>query len=266
MKAFFDRLFSKISQIFQNKKSRRIAVAVISAVLVVLASVLAFLIYTADYYRADGEAISAFASGMGEKITVTREKDRIICTPEGARAGLIFYPGGKVEYTTYEPLMIALAELGIKTVLLKMPCNLAVLDMNAADGVREEFPEIDDWYIGGHSLGGSMAAAYLEKHTDDFLGLVLLGSYSTANLSKTNLSVISIYGAEDGVMNREKYAECKANLPDSFTEYVIDGGSHAYFAMYGEQEGDGVASITREEQIWRTAEQIARVIILGAHE
>ena len=58
----------------------------------------------------------------------------------------------------YAPLLHDLAEDGILCVLVKMPCNLAVLDMNAADGIPECFPEVTDWYIGGHSLGGAMAA------------------------------------------------------------------------------------------------------------
>lgn len=41
-----------------------------------------------------------------------------------------------------------------------MPRNLAVLDVNAADGITEQYPDIDVWYLGGHSLGGAMAANY----------------------------------------------------------------------------------------------------------
>ena len=141
-----------------------------------------------------------------------------------------------------------------------MPFNLAVLDMNAADGIQEQYPEIENWYIGGHSLGGSMAASYLEKNVDDYEGLILLGSYSTADLSETDLDVLSIYGSEDKVMNHEKYADNKANLPDDFTEIIIDGGCHAYFGMYGAQDGDGTPTISNEEQISITAENIVKMI------
>ena len=55
-------------------------------------------------------------------------------------------------------VMRDLAKDGILCVLVKMPCNLAVLDMNAADSIPERFSEVTDWYIGGHSLGGAMAA------------------------------------------------------------------------------------------------------------
>ena len=173
---------------------------------------------------------------------------------------MIFYPGGKVEYTAYVPLMQACAEKGILCVLVEMPFNLAVLDVNAADGIQREYPEIEDWYIGGHSLGGSMAASYLARHTEDYEGLILLGSYSTADLSDTDLDVLSVFGSEDQVMNREKYDENKSNLPTAFTETVIDGGCHAYFGMYGAQEGDGTPTITNEEQIRITVENIVKVM------
>lgn len=101
-----------------------------------------------------------------------------------------------------------------------------------------------------------MAASYLANHIDDYDGLILLGSYSTADLSKTGLDVLSVYGSEDKVMNRVKYDENKSNLPSDLIEVVIEGGCHAYFGMYGAQEGDGKPTISNEEQIFLTANHI----------
>ena len=141
-----------------------------------------------------------------------------------------------------------------------MPTEHYVLDTNAADRVYEKFSEIDSWYIGGHSLGGSMAASYVSDNTDRIDGLILLGSYSTADLSDTDLKVLSIYGSEDKIINKEKYDKYKTNMPKGFTEFVIEGGCHAYFGMYGEQDGDGKPSITNEEQIVITADKILQII------
>ena len=156
--------------------------------------------------------------------------------------------------------MAELAREGVLCVLVEMPFNLAVFDINAADGIQEQYPEIEDWYIGGHSLGGSMAASYLADHTDEYEGLILLGSYSTADLSDTDLDVLSIFGSEDKVLNREKYDENKSNLPDDFCEVVIEGGCHAYFGMYGAQDGDGTPTISNHEQIRLTVESIIKVL------
>jgi dienelactone hydrolase len=135
--------------------------------------------------------------------------------------------------------------------------------VNAADGVEALFPDVSHWYIGGHSLGGSMAASYISKHTDDFSGLVLLGSYSTADLSGGAVDVLSLYGSEDGVMNKEKYEKYKKNLPTDLIEIKIDGGCHAYFGMYGEQDGDGTPTLSAEEQIRLSADSISKFVLGG---
>ena len=216
-------------------------------------------VYVSDYYHADTEAIAAF--GVPEGITEeVLEDGTLVFVPEEPVAGFIFYPGGKVEYTTYTPLMRACAAQGLQCVLLEMPFNLAVLDVNAAEGIREKYPEIEEWYIGGHSLGGSMAASYLSEHTDAFEGLILLGSYSTEDLSQGETKVLSVYGSEDLVLNREKYAENRANLPEDYTELVIEGGCHANFGMYGAQKGDGMPAISREEQISGTVVAISEFV------
>ena len=240
-----------------DKRKRKICIITTSVILALAMIVGACAIYLGDYYRADHEAIGAF---MPQGATWKEESDRIVFEPEGAKKGLIFYPGGKVEYTAYIPLMQACAEEGILCVLLEMPFHLAVLDVNAADGIKEEYPEIKEWYIGGHSLGGAMAASYVADHAEDYQGLILLGSYATADLSDTSLRVLSVFGSEDKVVNREKYDENQANLPKDFTEFVIEGGCHAFFGMYGAQEGDGTPRITNEEQIRITAENILKVM------
>lgn len=241
-----------------DKRKRKIFIVTTSVVLAFAIIVGACAIYLGDYYRADNEEIGAF---LPQGTTWKEKPDgTIVFEPEGATKGFIFYPGGKVEYTAYVPLMQACAEEGILCVLVEMPFNLAVLDVNAADGIQEEYPEIEEWYIGGHSLGGSMAASYLANHVEDYEGLILLGSYSTANLSGTNLAALSVFGSEDRVMNREKYEESKSNLPNNFTEYIIDGGCHAYFGMYGAQDGDGKPTVTNEEQIRLTVENIVKIM------
>jgi hypothetical protein len=105
-----------------------------------------------------------------------------------------------------------------------------------------------------------MAATYLSDNADDFDGLALLGAYSTSDLSNTDLDVLSIYGSEDGVMNRKKYDANKGNLPNGFTEIVIEGGNHAGFGMYGTQDGDGESKIPTEEQIKITADAVLELI------
>lgn len=243
-----------------SKKQK--ALIIIVSLVVLIAAVV--VVYINDYYHAENTAqqcISEPASGI---TVVEVEEGTYTFAPNDMepQAGVIFYPGGKVEAESYAPLMEALAERGIAAILTSMPGNLAVLDIDAAKGLQEYFPEVEEWYMAGHSLGGSMAASYVAENTDDYEGLILLASYSTEDLSGSDLRVLSIYGDEDKVLDMEKYFDNEENLPENFEEHIIEGGCHAYFGNYGDQDGDGTASIAAEEQIRITADLIA-VFTLG---
>lgn len=216
-------------------------------------------VYLLNYYHAS-EAAMAELEHPTAGVVILQKDDQIIFEPEQAKAGMIFYPGGKVAFESYAPLMEACAESGILCVVPHMPGNLAVLDQNAADGIKEQYPQVASWYLAGHSLGGTIAAIYLGDHAEEYDGLILLASYSTTDLSKTNLNVLTVYGSEDGVMNREKYEACKFMLPPGFEERIIDGGCHAYFGDYGEQAGDGSPTITMQEQQRQTVQAIVNFI------
>lgn len=235
------------------KKRLIVACTAVAAVAVI------FTIYVQTYYRSN----VSVSPGMNLMTGVTvQEGDgyvEVLPASGEAQTALIFYPGAKVEYTAYEPLMELIAEQGTACYLVHMPCNLAVLDMNAAEKIRQSH-DYKNWYIGGHSLGGAMAAAYLDDHADEYDGLILLGAYSTKDLSDTDLKVLSVYGSQDQVLNREKYKEDKENLPDDTRELVIEGGNHAYYGDYGEQKGDGKAQITNDEQQQETADAITELI------
>lgn len=240
----------------KNKK-RVIIIASIVAVIGIIFGVCA--IYVNDYYRADIEAIRKFVptKTVSEKVL---EDGTMLFGDEDSKYGFIFYPGGKVEYTAYAALMREVAANDVFCVLVEMPFNLAVLNINAAKGIQEQYPDVQNWYIGGHSLGGSMAAAYLGDNVDEYEGLILLGSYSTEDLSDSDIKVLSIYGSEDKVLNASKYENNVSNLPEDFTEIIIEGGNHAYFGMYGAQDGDGTPSISNVKQIYQTADEIIKMM------
>ncbi|SHJ09242.1 alpha/beta hydrolase [Parasporobacterium paucivorans] len=231
----------------------------IAAILIIIAA--AFFIYTGTYYHAAQE-VGAFTVS-DEFIEVEERDGNLVFYPAGENpeTALVFYPGGKVEYTAYAPLMRYIAQEGYTCILVQMPFNLAVFDINAAESVMEEFPEIEDWYLGGHSLGGAMAASFVADQSGEIDGLFLLAAYSTVDLSGIDLDVLSIYGSEDGVLDMEKYGEYLSNLPkDASEEVVLDGGNHAQFGLYGEQKGDKTAEISAEIQQRKTAAVIVEWI------
>ena len=244
-----------------SKKCRNKLLIASVAMVVILGIIGGAFLYISDYMSADSYAIEAFSADYDVAVSEP-EKGVMVFGDGDEQYGFIFYPGGKVEYTAYAPLMRAISSRGILCVLLEMPGNLAVLDVNAADGIFDMYPRVESWYIGGHSLGGAMAASYLSSHGDAFDGLVLLAAYSTKEISD-DLRVLSVYGSEDGVMNSEKYEKYRGNLPAGFNEVVIEGGCHAYFGMYGSQKGDGVPTISNAEQIEKTAALISEMIGKG---
>lgn len=230
------------------KGKRRVKRGLLTAGMLLLALLGAGYTYLNTGYSADEFALAALEPVEGIAVTMPAE-DLVIFAAEEPRAGLIFYPGGKVEHLAYAPLLRELAREGITCVLTEMPFDLAVLDMDAAEKARDQVPEIDRWYIGGHSLGGAMAASYAAEHAADYEGLILLAAYATNDLNNSGLKVISLYGSEDAVLDMEKYREYRANLPENTAEAVLEGGNHAGFGSYGPQEGDGIAAVTAEEQV-----------------
>ena len=244
----------------KGKVARRVLIA-LAVVLVVAFGAGAW--YVNDYYHADDVAMEVVAdkSGAADGVEVRQlEGNKIAFVPTQTRAGLVFYPGAKVQPEAYAPLMEHCARRGILCVLLKPTFNLAILDMDAAAGVREQFPEVGTWTIAGHSMGGVAAADYLHRHEGDFDGIAFLASYPAADLTGFGGKAVSLAGTEDHVLKREGYEAARAKLPASSTEQAIDGGNHAYYGNYGEQAGDGTARISRESQQEQTADAIAALI------
>ncbi len=229
-------------------------ISVILAICIILFA--GFYIYTADYYIADDTAKKIYT-----QIEVNESKDYISIIPNSAQRGFVFYPGGKVEPQAYLPLAEKISQNNIAVMIAKMPFNLAVFDMAKADKIIAEKNDIKSWYIGGHSLGGAIAASFVAENSDCYSGLVLLGAYSTADLKKSDVQVLTITATEDKVMNWDSYEKYYDNLPTDKKEITIEGGCHSYFGNYGMQKGDGMPEITREEQMTAVAGNIVDFIL-----
>ena len=197
--------------------------------------IIIFLIYSSNYYKADN-----IANEILTQKNIEINNDYIILNPEiQSNNGIIFYPGAKVEYTSYLPLLDSLSKKGYTCILVKMPFNFAFLNPNIADKIIEENKNIENWYISGHSLGGAMASYYMSKNIDKINGAILLGAYVYGNIPLEK--VLVIYGSNDLILNRNK-------LKNSENEIIIDGGNHSQFGNYGHQKNDGIATISSDQQ------------------
>jgi len=234
-------------------KKGKTAVGFLLMILLLSSISLRYLLQYSVAAKADVNAVLLAPSGY----SVSKVSEYIRILPDSPNGtGILFYPGGKVDEQAYLPLLSKLAQQGLSIVLVKMPFHLAIFNINAATGAMASMPDVHDWYLAGHSLGGSMACIYATKNLSALDGLILLAAYSTSDLSGSALPILTVYGSEDHVLGDGKLEKYRHNLPVSAQTRVIAGGNHAYFGNYGEQQGDGNAAISRETQQDQTIEYI----------
>ena len=163
-------------------------------------------------------------------------------------AGLVFYPGGKVEPAAYARSAQAIAAEGFLVVVPPMPLNLAVLAPDRAAEVMARYPEVPAWVVGGHSLGGAMAGRFAASHPD-VGGLVLWASFPDGDLSEdADIEVLSTFGTLDQGRGRFDSDETRSLLPPDTRFVVIDGGNHEQMGDYSGQPNDPPATISRDDQ------------------
>ncbi len=218
----------------------------IVVLLVVMAG--AFVWWGNNPLEAMPEALRALESDQAVRVS---SGEWMIFNPQASSSpiGIIIYPGGHVDARAYAPLAREIASDGNLVIIPQMPLNLAVFDIDVADEIIEANPDIEKWVIGGHSLGGAMAAEYVSANPASVDGLFLWASYSATSTDLsglTDLEVLSIYGSEDGEVEGIKAS--RERLPRNTQWVEITGANHAQFGWYGEQRGDGVATISRQDQ------------------
>jgi poly(3-hydroxybutyrate) depolymerase len=219
--------------------------------LIPLLAVVGFVGWASLAAQPTAHATAALQSDGQVNVTTTSQGWLLFEPANGqSDTGLIFYPGAKVDPRAYASEAHAIAAQGNTVVIVPMLLNLAVLSADRATEVIAVYPEIETWAIGGHSLGGAMAAQYAYNHPDTIDGLALWAAYppDANDLSDTNLPVLSISGTNDGLATPAKIEATRHLLPDSTTFVTLQGGNHAQFGSYGPQDGDQPATISPEDQ------------------
>ena len=212
--------------------------------------------YFGIYYHSAPAAGKYMSSS--ESVEVRSIKGGYLFDGYGKSDVLIFYPGAKVDEKAYAPIMHRLAENGVDCIVAKMPVHMAFLKREAADTFIGSYP-YENWYIGGHSLGGAMACIYSASHRGAVKGIVLLASYPSVKLAE-GLKLCIIRGSRDTVINKGAYDESRGLWTKDAVEVVIEGGNHSQFGSYGLQKGDTEASVSEEEQWDIAADAILKTI------
>lgn len=196
--------------------------------------------------------VEAYEALESDSAVFVSTRDWIVFQPvlSPKNVGFVIYPGGRVDFRSYAPMAHRIAAEGYLVVIVRMPLNLAVFGVNKANDVIKSFSKINSWVVGGHSLGGTMAAQFVYENPSKIKGLVLWAAYpaSGTDLSKDSLLVTSIYGTNDGLVSSSQIEDSLKLLPVSTSRIEITGGNHAQFGWYGDQDGDNVATISREDQ------------------
>ena len=211
--------------------------------------------YLTDEYKSEKNVSSSLKSS--DSVKVVKKNTYYLFDGEGEENAIIFYPGAKVEYTSYAPLMMEIASQGVDCFLMKFPYNIAFFRMNAGDDVLKNY-SYSHWYLAGHSLGGVVGSSYVNKHSDTFDGIIFLASYSMGSMDE-NIRILSINGDHDGVLNMKSYNKSKKQWKD-YDEFIIKGGNHAGFGNYGPQKKDKKATISNQKQQEITADKIIEFV------
>jgi hypothetical protein len=179
------------------------------------------------------DALAALESSASVAVRID---DWTVFMPTAGKAstGFIFYPGGECDERGYAELLHAIAARGYLVVLVPMPLQLAVLAPSKADEVIEAYPGIETWVIGGHSLGGAMAARYVYRNPGKLEGLLFWDAYppKTDDVSDRTLAVGLIHRADEKLLPPDYYEEYRSLLPDDMVYWPIPGGNHINFGRF----------------------------------
>jgi len=224
---------------------RRIRITGWTALTSLLVTVVSFLTWFHIVFAAEREAtLEVFRD---DRIQVSEVDGSIVMeATEGAgTTGILYFPGARVDPYSYLYPLSEIAASGVTVVIMDPLMNMALFDTRTIDELSLAAPAVSDWVLSGHSLGG-VRACMLAEHPD-VVGLVLMGSYCANDISSTDIPVLQILASKDGLIDAEVLRSSAGLLPQSTQKITLEGANHASFGTYGEQPGDGIATLTRAE-------------------
>lgn len=221
------------------KKIKKILIWLVSIILVILIAGAAYLHFSA-YQPSSSANQAVHIAKQDNKETFFKAKH--------SKLTVVFYPGALVAPNSYSIWAKKVAQAGYTVKIAHFPLNMALFKIKAADqliGSNEKY------VVGGHSLGGAMAARYANQtKKKNMQGIFFLAAYpdEKGRLDHKDLAALSITATCDGVLNWKKYREGKKYLPANTTYDSIAGGNHGGFGSYGQQKGDKKATISNAKQ------------------
>lgn len=172
--------------------------------------------------------------------------------------GFIIFSGVKTDDRAYAYIAKLLHEAGYTVIIPKQLFHISAFGTRHGMEIMESHPKVRQWILIGHSLGGMPASRIAAARPDKVMGIALLATFASTDLSGLDISAIRICAENDGIMNNENMDRFSGNLPSKSDKVMIKGANHQGFGAYDALSNrDGEASITWQEQ----NEQSVRLIL-----
>ncbi len=244
-------------------RARRVITRVLLGFLAFLGLVVAGFLIWANVGVMQAEPGPLEAVETDPAITIVDAPEAVVLSPttEASTRGLVFIPGAKVAAKAYVSNLSEIVDSGVTVVITKPTLHLAFFDLRPLSTFTDLAPGVDQWFVGGHSLGGVKACQFAEDPAVE--GLVLFGSYCANDLSASGMPVLSLSGSEDGLSTPTKIEDAAVRLPADTDFVQIEGANHARFGDYGVQSGDGTATISSEEMRRHLTENLEPFLAAG---
>lgn len=224
---------------------RRIRITGWSALTSLLVTVIGFLTYFHIVFMADRDATLEVFRDDRVALEVISGSLLLSPTSEATTAGVLYVPGARVDPYSYLHPLVDVAASGVTVVIMDPLFNMALLDQRNLDELVAAAPSIETWTLAGHSLGGVRACMLADDPR--VTGLVLFASYCANDISHLGIPVLQVLASDDGLIDISAVNEARGLLPTSATTTTIEGANHASFGTYGDQPGDGLATLSRQQ-------------------
>lgn len=163
--------------------------------------------------------------------------------------GFIIFTGAKMDEKSYAYIAELLHKEGHTVVLPKFMFHMSSTGTNRGIEIMESNPEIEKWFLIGHSIGGMPISRIAVQKPANLQGLAFLASYVSTDLSELDVSAIHIMASNDNFYSEKQRAEERLDyLPKNSTVITIEGASHQGFGAYDSWGDRGGATLPWKEQ------------------